>query len=193
MQSISWVLVFWRAAKQYLIYEEKWTKVSTLQKAARRKCLLTVRIYNFLWLPTHKTSEYLFQVKECFQFARTGRSGRSVCRSNASFWRDGTCYFEEMRSTRVKVILEIDAFRLQTDRSSPPVLTNAKYPKTMNKIRISQQKIWLAHHACHDIHELVCSPNLVLIMVAKYREIQLFHNCPSFSDNLTMLQCCKVH
>ena len=61
---------------------------------------------------------------------QTGRSDRPVCKSNVSwchnYSENGTHYFEEIRRTRIKLILQIIKSRLRTDQSGKPVLTNWK-------------------------------------------------------------------
>ena len=41
---------------------------------------------------------------------------------------NGSRYFEEIRRTRIKLILQIGTFRLRTDLSGRPVVTNEKRP-----------------------------------------------------------------
>ena len=67
---------------------------------------------------------------ECFPFARAGRPEKSwfciILKNNHS--ANGTRYFEEIRRTRIKLILQIGSFCLRTDRSGGPILTNGKRP-----------------------------------------------------------------
>ena len=73
-----------------------------------------------------------------FSICQTGRPDRPVCKSNVSLEgmvlqnfenhhsENGKRYFEEIRRTSIKLILQIGTFRLRTDWSVRPALTNGK-------------------------------------------------------------------